>query len=154
MSRIFVWRRAIIPASPLTVYDILSDYRGGHQAILPREHFSHVTVERGGFGAGTLVRFQMRVLGATSTHRVMLAEPQPGRMLTETDLDAGAVTTFTILPKAGGRATELTIATEWESRGLRGWLEQLLAPPVLRRIYAAEMRNLTDLVSTRFLRSA
>ena len=52
------WHRitasARIPAAPKRVYDILADYREGHRCILPKR-FSDVTVERGGFGAGTII---------------------------------------------------------------------------------------------------
>jgi len=36
----------------------------------------------------------------------------------------------------------VTIMTEWTPRGCAGWVQRLLAPPLLRKIYAEELRNL------------
>lgn len=136
-----------VPASPREVYDILADYRSRHPMILPAAHFGRVVVDRGGRGAGTVVRFRMHLLGRTTDHRVVVAEPEPGRVLTETDTMSGAVTTFIVEPVNGGHDTRLTIATEWRTAGVRGWIERLVAPDALRRVYAEEVRNLTRFVS-------
>src|SRR5262249_3682655 len=89
---------ALIAADPKRLYHILSDYRTGHPRILPRE-FGDIVVERGGTGDGTVIRFQMRILGKTQTFRAAISEPEPGRVLMETDLETNhAVTTFTVDP--------------------------------------------------------
>jgi hypothetical protein len=46
-------------------------------------------VERGGVGAGTVIRFRLRVFRRTRDFRAEITEPTPGRVLVETDLDHG-----------------------------------------------------------------
>ena len=69
MAQIRVAASADVNAPPQTVYAILADYQNEHPQILPDRHFSEFTVERGGKGAGTLIRFQMHVLGQSRTIR-------------------------------------------------------------------------------------
>ena len=138
---------APIDADPPTVWGILTDYQDAHLAILPRKYFQEAVVERGGRGAGTVVRVRMRTMGATRIFRMEVSEPEPGRVLAEWDLDTGALTTFTIDPLDGGRRCRVRIATRWSSFGLRGWIERIFAPRALRAIYAEQLRNLERLVS-------
>ena len=142
MAQIRVAASADVDAPPQKVYAILADYQNEHPQILPDRHFSDFTVERGGKGAGTLIRFQMHVLGQSRTIRAEVSEPEPGRVLAETDLDTGAVTRFTVEPTDGGQAASVTIVTEWNRSGIMGFVERLTAPPLLRRIYDEELRNL------------
>lgn len=140
MSEIRVEASALVPAPPVVVYGILADYRVGHPGILPPEHFRDFTVEQGGVGAGTVIRFRMVGPGTSRTTLGRVEEPEPGRVLTERYEDTGAVTTFTVDPEAGG--SRVTFTTVWNSPGLRGVVERLLAPPFLRRVYARELTNL------------
>ena len=78
---------AVIPARRERVYSLISNYRDGHPRILPKQ-FSNLIVEQGGTGAGTVIRFQMSVFGMKRTFRAVITEPEPGRVLVETDLDA------------------------------------------------------------------
>jgi hypothetical protein len=132
---------AVIDAPPQKVCAVIADYHNGHPRIVPAKCFSGMEVERGGVGAGTLVRFQMHTLGTTRTYLAEITEPEPGRVLVETNLGSGEATTFTVDPADGGRAS-VTIVTEWAARGCSGLVQRLLAPPLLRRIYAEEFRNL------------
>lgn len=144
-----------IPVSSREVYEILADYRRGHPAILPPAHFGRVVVDQGGRGEGTVVQFRMHLLGRTTDHRVVVDEPEPGRVLTETDTRSGAVTTFVVDSANDGLTTRLTIATEWRTPGLRGWMERLVAPSALRKVYAQEVQRLVNLVrGTRYLQSS
>lgn len=148
MPRIHAAASAVIDATPETVYAILADYRNGHPQILPERYFLGLEVERGGTGAGTLVQFRMRAFGRTRTYRAEITEPQPGRVLAETNLDEqGAVTTFTVAPLERGRRAQVTITTEWSSSGVKALVQRLLAPPLLRRIYAEELQNLARLAA-------
>jgi hypothetical protein len=142
MPRIQATASAVIDAPPHTVYAILADYRHGHPQILPKAYFGALVVEQGGTGAGTRIRFDIRLLGTTHSVRAAITEPEPGRVLAETDLDTGAVTTFTVVPAPGGRGTDVTITTAWTASGVRGWVEGRIAPPMLRRIYTEELQNL------------
>ncbi len=73
----------------------------------------------------------------------MVAEPEPGRILTESDLNSSAVTTFTVAPERGDENCRVRIETTWQGAGgIGGFFERLFAPRVLRRLYADELRRL------------
>lgn len=135
-------RSACIRAPAPIVYSLIADYRSGHPRMLPPRYFPRLEVERGGVGAGTIIRFEVRLFGRTRPVRAEISEPRPGEELVETDLATGARTSFIVVPRAGGRESQVTIRTEWEASGLRGWIEGMLAPPLLRRIYAEELAQL------------
>lgn len=59
----------------------------------------------------------------------------------------GAATTFTVDPPDGGKHARVTIATEARaSPGLRGLVERLVSPGVLRGLYHQELRQLEEYV--------
>ena len=139
---------ALIEVPPKIVYDILADYRGGHRLILPKSYFISLDVEVGGVGAGTIISFQMRVLGKMRTFRAAITEPEPGRVLVESDLDgAGSTTSFIVDARDQNRSCEVTIATErmTERSWLLGVLERFLTISFLQRIYRAELKLLSEL---------
>ena len=138
-------KSGLVPAPPRAVYSLIADYRSGHPRMLPRRYFPRLEVERGGVGAGTIIRFEVRLFGTTRRVRAEISEPKPGEELVETDLATGARTTFVVVSRGGGRESEVTIKTEWEANGLRGWIEGILAPLLLRRIYAEELAQLGTL---------
>lgn len=124
------------------VYGIIADYRNGHPQILPKQYFEWLEVEQGGRGEGTVIRFQMRVLGQTRVLRAVVTEPEPGRVLVETDTGGGGpVTTFTVEPE--GSRSHVTFSTELTSAsGPVGILERFVLKRMLRRIYARELEQL------------
>src|SRR6476659_6721192 len=71
---------AVIPARRERIYSLISNYKDGHQRILPKQ-FTSLQVEEGGVGAGTVIRFQMSLLGRKQTFRAAVTEPEPGRVL-------------------------------------------------------------------------
>jgi hypothetical protein len=138
---------AEIKAPAGQIYGILADYRHGHPRILPKPPFLDLEVEAGGVGAGTAIRFSMRVMGRTRRYRATITEPEPGRVLRETDPASGVVTTFTVDSLAGGHRSRVTIATEINTRsGLLGILERAFITRYLRPIYRCELANLAALV--------
>ena len=139
----------MVDAPPAVVYGILSDYRHGHPAILPARYFSGLEVESGGVGEGTRIRFRLHLLGRTRTMRASVSEPEPGRVLAETDLETGGVTRFVVEPVDGGDRSRVTIRTEWTPTGVKGVFERLVAPPLLRQVYAAELRQLAEQAALR-----
>lgn len=140
---------AVIDAQPEMIYNILADYRHGHPRILPQQYFKELEVLRGGQGAGTVIRSRVRAFGTEVTYQLEVTEPEPGRVLVETDKDAGVVTTFTISPVDGGRRASLEIATEWTTHGgLRGYVERLTYPFVAGRMYRAELQQLATYVAS------
>jgi len=142
MPQIRATASAVIMAPPATVYRLIADYHRGHPRILPPRYFRNLQVEAGGTGAGTRIRYEMRAFGMVRTFRAEITEPGPGRRLLETDVDSGIATTFTVEPKDDGRRSHVTIETVYQKAGIRGWLERLLAPRLLRTIYGAELRQL------------
>lgn len=142
---------AIIPARRERVYSLIANYHDGHPRILPKQ-FTNLVVEQGGVGAGTIIRFRMRVFGRKQTFRAAVTEPEPGRVLVETDLDAnGAVTTFTITPGSAPADSRVTISTELPVRGgLLGKIERALTTLLLRPIYLKELANLARVATGPF----
>ena len=136
---------ARVEAPAAQVYGILADYRGGHPHILPKQ-FTSLTVERGGTGAGTVFRCEMRVLGQKQAFRAAVTEPQPGRVLVETIIEGDPlVTTFTVIPSDDGRACDVTISSVIDRKpGLRGMIERFLSPRILEPMYRDELRILNE----------
>jgi len=130
----------MIPAVPSRVYAVIADYRRHHPHIVPPDYFRKVEVVAGGVGAGTRIHVEMRVMGTTRSFDHVVTEPEPGRLLVESDVDGSSVTTFTVDPADGGQATHLTIATEVVARpGISGALERRLSSWVLGRIYREQI---------------
>lgn len=142
---------AIIPARSERVYSLISNYSDGHPRILPQQ-FTSLVVEQGGVGAGTIIRFQMSVFGKKRSFRAAITEPEPGRVLVETDLDAnGAVTTFTVTPSGAPADSQVTISTELNVRsGFLGKIERAMATMLLRPIYLKELQNLARVATGPF----
>ncbi|HEY1522594.1 MAG TPA: SRPBCC family protein [Solirubrobacteraceae bacterium] len=129
-----------IGAPAESVYGYLSDMREHHPNFLPPA-FSDFTVESGGVGAGTITRFKVHAGGRTREYRMQVTEPEPGRVLTESDLNSSLVTTFTVEPNGGGSRVRIT--TGWQgAAGIGGFFERLFAPGMMRRLYLDELERL------------
>ena len=147
MSQIHCEASTIIDGQPDEIYAILADYHKGHPAILPKPYFTELTVTTGGKGAGTVIRVGMKVKGVERNYQMEVTEPEPGRVLVETDKEAGVITFFTVDPVGNGRQTRVTIATDMDaSPGFMGFIEKLVNPPVTRYIYKKELQQLADYV--------
>lgn len=152
MAHIRAAGRSVIDAPPAVVYGIIADYREGHPSILPERYFGPLTVERGGTGDGTEIRFTMRSFGRTTEVRGVVTEPEPGRVLVETYPGTGIVTTFTVDPLDGGSRSDVLITTEWEEKGLKGAILNLIVPGHLGRVYRAELEKLALVAAGRVKR--
>jgi Polyketide cyclase / dehydrase and lipid transport len=142
---------AIIPARRERVYSLLANYHDGHARILPKQ-FSNLVVEQGGVGAGTVIRFQVSLLGRKQNVRAAITEPEPGRVLVETYLDgSGAVTTFTVDPGHAPADSHVTISTVLPVRaGLLGTMERKFSALLLRPLYLRELQNLARVATGPF----
>ena len=126
-----------IPAPAAAVYALLADYQHGHPLILPPA-FIDLNVLEGGTGAGTRIRFGVKLGPTTRQVEAVVTEPEPGRVMAESDAETGAVTTFTVDPV--GDESLLRLETTWrQSRGLVGLIERHVAPRFLRKLYAQEL---------------
>jgi uncharacterized protein YndB with AHSA1/START domain len=139
MARILISVERAVEAPAETVYGYIADMRE-HPRFLPPA-FSDFRVESGGVGAGTLTRFKMTAGGRTREYQMKVAEPEPGRVLTESDTNSSAVTTFTVSPQGG--ASLVQISTSWDgAQGIGGFFERMFAPRVMRAIYLDELNRL------------
>jgi hypothetical protein len=137
MAQLQVAEERAIAAPADRVYQYIADFREHHHRFLPPA-FSDFAVEQGGVGAGTIIRFKLTAGGRTREARSQVAEPEPGRVLTESDLNSSLVTTFTVTPEGAG--CRVRIETTWQGAGgIGGFFERLFAPRVLRRLYADEL---------------
>ena len=144
MSHVNIAVSAIINAPASKVYAILADYRNHHPHILPKAYFTGLEVEEGGTGAGTVFQSGLKMMGQEQSFRMRVSEPEPGRVLAETDLETDLVTKFIVEPRGQNQA-EVTFDTTFQPRpGLKGWLERLFAPGYLRRVYRVELLQLDE----------
>lgn len=136
--RVEAERRMGAPADQ--VYRCIADFREHHPNFLPPA-FSDFRVEEGGVGAGTVFSFTMTAGGRTRPARMRVEEPEPGRVLTESDLASSLVTTWTVTPDDA--ASRVRVDTRWQGAGgVGGFFERLFAPRVLRRLYDDELERL------------
>lgn len=133
---------AVVKAPAQQVYAIIADYHQGHPRMLPKQ-FTNLTVEQGGIGAGTRLRFAMKVMGQTHHFQSVVTEPEPGRVLIESNTSETmppSVTTFTVEPLAGNAHCQVTIQTRSQSRdSLAGVIERFLSKLFLQGVYAQEL---------------
>ena len=142
MAAINVSAERVIDAPAEVLYGYLADMREHHPRFLPPA-FSDFEVESGGVGAGTITRFKVNAGGRSRQYRMQVAEPEPGRVLTESDTNSSLVTTFTVEPD--GPASLVRISTTWQGAGgVGGFFERMFAPRVMRRIYADELERLSS----------
>jgi uncharacterized protein YndB with AHSA1/START domain len=143
MGRTRAHAERVIGAPPAAVYAVLADYTTQHPRIMPAPPFSDLEVESGGVGAGTIFHITVRMLGRRQRLHMRVAEPAPGQVLTETNLDTGVVTVFTVAPRDGRSRTLAGMSSEWETkRGLGGLVDRVVAPRLLGRMFAKQLRQL------------
>lgn len=129
-----------IPAAAEAVYAVFADYREAHPKILPPSFFVGLTVQEGGYGAGTVLLVEGRFAGRTRVIRGVVTEPRPGRLLVESYPAERMVTSFRVEPEPGGAASAVTISTVLPRRwGPVGWLEERIVRRLLRRVFAEEL---------------
>jgi Polyketide cyclase / dehydrase and lipid transport len=139
MGKVTVEQEGLVGASAELTYRLIAEDEH-HQRFLP-DGFSDFEVLEGGTGAGTLHRFKVRAGGRTREYTMRVAEPAPGRVITETDQNSSLVTTVTVTPFAD--SCRVLISTRWDGAGgIGGFFERLLAPRVMRRMYADELARL------------
>ena len=145
MGKIEITVSQVISAPSEKIYSLIADYREGHPKILPKPHFLSFEVEEGGVGAGTIIAFQMDVMGKTQDFRAEVTEPEPGHVLVETDLNTSAPTTFTV-DLIDPQTSLVTISTVLQTRdGLLGKLEGWFTRRFLTPIYEEELKLLEQI---------
>ena len=138
MAVVTVVAEGHIDAPARLVYDVIADFREHHPRFLPPS-FTDFDVEQGGVGAGTVARSRF---GRPANARlpVRIDEPEPGRVLTETDTMSSLVTTWT------SRQTAAVLACALRPTGRRlgrAWfLRAAVRAARVRRLYRDELRRL------------
>ena len=148
MAEVHAESEGIVHAAPAVVYGYLADMRTHHPKFLPPA-FSDFTVVEGGVGAGTVTTFTVTAGGRSRPYKMRLSEPEPGRVLQETDENSSLVTTFTVDGVAaadassGGEQSRVRIRTTWQGAGgIGGFFERTFAPRAMRSIYDDQLRRL------------
>ena len=109
VSELRVVAERAVGAPAEQVYRLIADFDRHHPRFLPSA-FSEFRVEEGGVGAGTVHSFRMTAGGRARSFRMRVAEPEPGRVLTESDEhsvdgdDLGCDPGRAGMPGAGGDA--------------------------------------------------
>jgi hypothetical protein len=139
MRTINVVQEGPVGAPADLTYRLIAD-DAHHQQFLP-EGISDFEVVEGGVGAGTLHRFTVTAGGRARKYLMRVDEPDPGRVITETDQNSSLVTTFTVTP--AGDTCVVRIETRWNgASGIGGFFERTFAPKVMRKMYADELARL------------
>ena len=140
MAEVYVTAEGLVRAPSDLVYQLIADHREHHPRFLP-SNFSEFEIEQGGVGAGTITTFTFSSVGRSRRFRMRVSEPEPGRVMTESDTISSLVTTWTLTPERD--ATRVQIESRWEgATGMAGFFERLFAPRGLRRVYNDELRRL------------
>jgi carbon monoxide dehydrogenase subunit G len=141
MAKVQASAAGTVDAPADQVYGYIADMHV-HQQILPPA-FSGFQVEEGGIGAGTVTRFAITAGGRTREYHMRIAEPEPGRTLTESDTGSSLVTTYTVEPQ--GDKSLVRISTNWDgASGIGGFFERTFAPRALKSLYADALKRLND----------
>jgi hypothetical protein len=137
MGEISVVADGPVGAPPDVVYGYLENFRDHHPHFLPSA-FKDFRLVEGGVGAGTVFTTRSEAGGRTRNFRMRVDTPEPGCVMTESDLDSSMVTTFTVTPEGSG--SRVQIASRWQGAGgIGGFFERLFAPRVLRRLFTEEI---------------
>ena len=147
MARIRAEASKVIDARPQVIWDVIRDYHVGHPAIMPKPYTQSLKVLKGGVGEGTETHLTMKVYGRIFEYHHRISEPEPGRLLKETEVNSGQFSSFTLDPLEGGTRTRVTIVADAPaSSGIAGLIERLTTPGFQRRLFAAELENLAEYV--------
>lgn len=140
MATIEVSTDRTVQAPADVVYGYVADLKE-HRPHYLASAISEYEVASGGVGEGTVVRFRITAGGRSRAYEMRVAEPEPGRVLTESDTRSSLVTTFTVIPNDA--VSRVKIVTTWQGAGgVGGIFERLFAPRVLRQVYADELERL------------
>jgi Polyketide cyclase / dehydrase and lipid transport len=148
MSRIHVTSERVVDAQPEVVYEVLKDYQVKRPQILT-PNFLDYTVEKGGHGTGTEVRYRLRSARRERPYHIRVDEPLKGWVLRERDQNSSLVTTWTLSPENDGQRARIRVDSEWEGgTGVGGFFERTFAPFTLSRIYGKMLEMLRSQVQS------
>ncbi len=89
-----------------------------------------------------MTRFKVTAGGRTREYHMTVDEPEPGRVLRESDQESSLITKFTVDPAVSG-ASLVQISTTWQGAGgIGGFFERTFAPRAMRALYEDELQRL------------
>lgn len=146
MSELRVVAERAVSASADLVYHCIADFDHHHPRFLTLAS-SQFRVEDGGVGAGTVHSFRMTAGGRARAFRMRVDEPEPGRVLTESDERSSMATTWVVTQQGPScRGGWMHAGRVWV--GVGGSFARLFAPRVLRQLYDEELERLDRYVRT------
>src|SRR5262249_53750639 len=114
MGQVIASAQATVGAPADVTYRLIADV-AQRQKFLP-DPFSGFEVLSGGVGAGTVHKFEFQAPSRPVRTYVMdVTEPEPGRVLVDTDRNSSLVTRFTVTPQ--GQQCQVEITTTWKGAG-------------------------------------
>lgn len=132
--RVDVEESLLVGAPPEKVYKVLAQPEH-HKHILP-DIFVRYEAE-----SDDIVSFSIKYYGAVRDMRAKVVQIEPDRVLHEIDLATDIVTAFRLEPHKDG--TVVTLAVHYEAnKSIAGFIEALMVPPFLRRLYKEELVKL------------
>ena len=144
MGVIEVTAERTVNAPAEAVYGYIRDMHT-HPKFLPPA-FSDFHIESGGVGTGSVTRFKVTAGGRTREYHMTVDEPEPGRVLRESDQSSSLITKFIVDPAVSGSAL-VRISTTWQGAGgIGGFFERTFAPRAMRAIYEDELQRLDSYV--------
>jgi hypothetical protein len=147
MAHIQVKSERLVNASPENIYTALIDYVNKRPQILT-PNFMDYSVEKGGHGKGTIVRYRLHAANRERDYHLRIDEPVKGKIITEQDTNSTLVNTWTLAAANGGTSTRVSVITEWEGgHGVKGFFERTFAPMGVKGIYGNVLDSLDHLVS-------
>ena len=132
----------VLDAPADVVYHCIADYVRHHRpepGFLPAG-FSDMDIEKGGVGSGSVIHFTVTAMGQSERHHATVSEPEPGRVLVETEEKNNLRTSFSVEPR--GQQSQVRFDTVYSKSGPMGFVEKLLVGRVLGPIYADELQRL------------
>ncbi|HTK07454.1 MAG TPA: SRPBCC family protein [Ktedonobacteraceae bacterium] len=152
MAHIQVKSERLVNASPENIYAALIDYVNKRPQILTA-NFMDYSVEKGGHGKGTIIRYRLHAANRERDYRLRIDEPVKGKIITEQDTNSTLVNTWTLA--AANSGTRVSVITEWEGgHGVKGFFERTFAPMGVKSIYSSVLDALDQLVSNDSANSA
>ena len=140
MGVIEVTAERTVNAPAEAVYGYIRDMNV-HPKFLPPA-FTDFHVESGGVGTGSVTRFKVTAGGRTRDYHMTVDEPEPGRVLRESDQNSSLITKFTVDP-GSGQSSLVKISTSWQGAGgIGGFFERTFAPRAMKAIYEDELQRL------------
>jgi len=140
MGVIEVTAERTVNAPAEAVYGYIRDMHI-HPKFLPPA-FSDFHIESGGVGTGSVTRFKVTAGGRTREYHMTVDEPEPGRILRESDQGSSLITKFIVDPAVSGSSL-VQISTSWQGAGgIGGFFERTFAPRAMKAIYEDELARL------------